>query len=204
MKTILTISILALVACKTAYVSDYSFQKEVKVDECFYEIDLNEPSFFALTPITNTHSESVLVDDQWVSTNYEDVVGYGIRNESYNSFIYLMEEALNKNSSQESCGHIQVTRIQHDMNRDYRIIYSSLLLFIPNIVGLPLKVAKAKNTYLFEVYDHEGELIYRDKHTGEGRASVGFYYGYANVDDKADYDATYNAIEEFMKHFVIE
>ncbi len=201
MKKILTLSLFALASCKTAFVSDYSFQRQVQKDECFYDIRLEEPSFFELTPITNSHSESTLVDDQWVSTNYEDVVGYGIRNDSYNSFLYLMEEALNKNSSQESCGHINVTRIQHEMNRDYRIVYSALTLFIPNILGLPLKVSKAKNTYLFEVYDANGKLTYRDKHTGEGTASVGFYYGFANVDEKADYDATYKAIAQFMSHF---
>ncbi|MFZ1677689.1 MAG: hypothetical protein WAT91_10475, partial [Saprospiraceae bacterium] len=198
MKTILTLSMLALVACKTAFVSDYSFQDMIKKDECFYDIRLEEPSFFELTPITNSHSESTMVDDQWVSTNYEDVVGYGIRNDSYNSFLYLMEEAMNKHSTHESCGHINVTRIQHETNRDYRIVYSALTLFIPNILGLPLKVSKAKNTYLFEVYDANDHLIYRDKHTGEGKATVGFYYGFANVDEKADYDATYDAIEQFM------
>lgn len=173
----------------------------MKKNDCFYDIRLEEPSFFELQPITNSHSESVLVDDQWVSTSHDDVVGYGIRNDSYNSFRYLMEEALNKGGNQETCGHINVARIQHETNRDYRIVISALTLFIPNFLGMPLKVSKAKNTYLFEVYDVNDHLIYRDKHTGAGKASIGFYYGYANADEKADYDATYNAIKDFMSHF---
>ncbi|HZV71311.1 MAG TPA: hypothetical protein VFG10_17270 [Saprospiraceae bacterium] len=204
MKTILTLCIIGFISCKTAFVSDYSFNPEIKKAECFYDISLEESSFYELTPITGTHSESVMVDDQWVSTDHEDVVGYGIRNDSYNSFLYLMEEALNKDSNQETCGNIKVTRLQHEMNRNYQLVLSTLTLFIPNVFGMPLRVSKAKNTYLFEVYDSKDQLVYRDKHSGEGKATVGFYYGYANVDEKADYDATYDAIEDFMSHFESE
>jgi hypothetical protein len=201
MKILLTLSVITLLSCKTAFVSDYSFQRPLEGNDCYYAIELNEPSFFTLTPITNTYSHSVLVDDQWVSTDDEEVVGYGIRNESYNSFLYLMEEGLNQHRFVQTCGLIHVTRIQHEMNQDFHIGFSALTLFIPNIFGMPLKVSKVRNTYLFEVYNPEDHLIYRAKHSGEGKAKLGFYYGYINAEEKADYEATYRAIEDFVGYF---
>ena len=201
MKTILTLCILGFISCKTAFVSDYSFQRQVQPDHCYYSIRLNEPSFQVLIPITNTYAESVMEGDQWVSVENEEVVGYMARNESLDGFLYFMEEALNKHRGRGICGHIDVTRIHHQRNKDYRPGYSALTLFIPNILGMPLKLSKVSITYLFEVYDQDDHLLYRGNHSGKGRASLGFYYGYTNPEEKADYDATYYAVEDFMDHF---
>jgi hypothetical protein len=201
MKTLLTLTIIALISCKTAYIADYSFQRPIINNDCYYAIKLNQPSFITTFPITNTSSQSVLVDDQWVTANEEEVVGYGVSNDAYTSLLYLMEKGLNQHRFTNTCGVIHITRIQHSVNRDLRPGFSALTLFIPNILGMPFKKSKVSNSYLFEVYDTEGQLIYRSAHTGSGKASEGLYYGYTNTDEKAEYDATYRAIKDFMEHF---
>ncbi len=201
MKTIPTLAILFLISCKTAFVSDYSFHSREEVNDCFYRIELDEKSFYELSPIVHSHTESVMVDDQWVSTDVDHIAGYGVRNEAYNSFLYLMEEGLNPLNGREECGIIYVRRLQHEFSKNPWPSISLLTLFIPNIFGMPVKVSEAHNTYLFEVTNEENEIIYREKHTGSGKASLGLYYGYLNAEAKADYDATHQAIADFLNDF---
>ncbi len=203
MKT--TITLLAVIfllnSCKTAFISDYSFQKKLQDNSCYYAIQPDEDSFSKLVPLTHTTNESVMINNAWVETEEEEFVGYGVGNEAYKSFVYYMEEALNQQGGKQSCGTIYVTRIHHQQNLDYRPGMAAFTLLIPNLLGMPLKVSKVTNSYLFEVYSQADELIYRNKHTGYGKSSLGLYYGFKNAEDKAEYEATYNAIAEFLEQF---
>lgn len=201
MKSILTLFLLAFLSCKTAFVSDYSFPASLEAPSCYYEIKIDNDSFSELMPITSSSSESFMLDGKWVSIDHDDVVGYGVHNESYDAFTYLIEEGINQNTTRETCGHIHVTRIEHEKNNEFIQIFSLLTLFIPNIFGVPVRLIKAKNTFLFEVYNTDDVLIYRNKHTGSGSASMGFYYGFNNPDDKAEFEATHAAIQDFLTSF---
>ncbi|MBP7240084.1 MAG: hypothetical protein KBA14_07645 [Saprospiraceae bacterium] len=201
MKTFVLLSAMALVSCKTAYISDYSYPDIPNGRDCYYEISLEENSFVQLTPMMASTSNSVLIDDQWTTVNDDEFVGYALDRDEYASFIYLLEDALNPSNVTNSCGRIYVNRIQHQAKVDYTPILSLVTLFIPNVLGMPVISRKVKNTYLFQVYDNDGQLLYRGTHAGEGKATCGFYYGYKNADEKADYDATYVAIAAFVKDF---
>lgn len=192
---------IALVSCKTAYVSDYTYHLSSAGRDCYYEIVLEENSFVQLTPMMASTSHSVMIDNQWTTVNDDEFVGYGLDRDEYASFTYLLENALNQSRVTNSCGRIFVNRIQHQAKQDYMLVLSAITLFIPNVLGMPVVSRKVKNTYLFQVYDTDGQLLYRGTHAGEGKAKCGFYYGYINADAKADYDATYAAIEEFMEDF---
>ncbi len=201
MKWFVLLSAMTLFSCKTAYISDYSYPDNSIGRDCYYEISLEENSFVQLTPMMASTSNSVLIDDQWTTVNDDEFVGYVLDRDEYASFTYLMENALNQSRVTNSCGKIFVNRIQHQAKQDFMLFYSAITLFIPNILGMPVVSRKVKNTYLFQVYDNDGQLLYRGTHAGEGKAKCGFYYGYINADAKADYDATYAAIEEFIKDF---
>ena len=201
MKWFILLSVMALISCKTAYISDYSYPDSSNGRHCYYEISLEENSFVQLTPMMASTSNSVLIDDQWTTVNDDQFVGYALDRDEYASFIYLLEDALNQSKVTNSCGRIFVNRIQHQAKVDYTPIFSLVTLFIPNVLGMPVISRKVKNTYLFQVYDNEGQLLYRVTHAGEGKAKCGFYYGYINADAKADYDATYAAIAAFVKDF---
>jgi hypothetical protein len=201
MKTFVLLFAIVLVSCKTAYVSDYSYPLSSTGRDCFYDIVLEESSFVHLTPMMASTSNSVLIDDQWTIVNDDQFVGYALDREEYASFTYLLENALNESRVTNSCGRVFVNRIQHQAKQDYMLVLSAITLFIPNILGMPVVSRKVKNTYLFQVFDNEGQLLYRGTHAGEGTAKCGFYYGFINADQKADYEATYAAIAEFVKDF---
>lgn len=201
MKTFVPLFAMALVSCKTAYISDYSYPDISNERDCYYEIKLEENSFVQLSPMMASTSNSVLIDDQWTTVNDDQFVGYALDRDEYASFLYLLEDALNQSKVTNSCGTIFVNRIQHQAKVDYTPVFSLVTLFIPNVLGMPVVSRKVKNTYLFQVYDIGGQLLYRGTHAGEGKAKCGFYYGYINADAKADYDATYVAIASFVKDF---
>ena len=201
MKTFVPLFAMALVSCKTAYISDYSYPDISNGRDCYYEIKLEENSFVQLSPMMASTSNSVLIDDQWTTVNDDQFVGYALDRDEYASFLYLLEDALNQSKVTNSCGTIFVNRIQHQAKVDYTPVFSLVTLFIPNVLRMPVVSRKVKNTYLFQVYDIGGQLLYRGTHAGEGKAKCGFYYGYINADAKADYDATYVAIASFVKDF---
>lgn len=201
MKNLILLCALTLVSCKTAYISDYHYPTGSEGRDCYYDISLEENSFVQLTPMMASTSHSVLIDDQWTTVNDDEFVGYQLDRDEYASFTYLLENALHQGRAINTCGRIFVNRIQHQEKRDYTPFYSALTLFIPNILGLPILSREVKNTYLFQVFDAGGQLIYRGTHAGEGKAKCGFYYGYKNADEKADYDATYAAIHDFINDF---
>lgn len=201
MKTYVFLSAMALISCKTAYISDYTYPDISVGRDCYYEIVLEENSFVQVIPMMASNSQSVLIDDQWTTVSDDQFVGYGLDRDEYASFTYLLENALNESRVTNSCGRIYVNRIQHQAKQDYMLALSAITLFIPNVLGMPVVSRKVKNTYLFQVYDNNGQLLYRGTHAGEGKAKCGFYYGYINADAKADYDATYAAIEGFIEDF---
>jgi len=201
MKTYVFLSAMALISCKTAYISDYTYPDISVGRDCYYEIVLEENSFVQVIPMMASNTQSVLIDDQWTTVSDDQFVGYGLDRDEYASFTYLLENALNESRVTNSCGRVYVNRIQHQAKHDYMLALSAITLFIPNVLGMPVVSRKVKNTYLFQVYDNNGQLLYRGTHAGEGKAKCGFYYGYINADAKADYDATYAAIEGFIEDF---
>ena len=201
MKVCVLFFALVFISCKTAYISDYNYAHISGDRDCYYEIVLEENSFVQLTPMMESTSQSVMIDDQWTTVNEDEFIGYSLDREEYASFTYLLENGLNQSGTTNSCGSIFVNRIQHQENIDLTPTYSLLTLFIPNILGLPIFSKKVKNTYVFQVYDNDGQLLYRGTHSGEGKAKCGFYYGYINTAEKADFDATYVAIKDFMEDF---
>jgi len=201
MKTYVFLSAMALISCKTAYISDYTYPDISVGRDCYYEIVLEENSFVQVIPMMASNTQSVLIDDQWTTVSDDQFVGYGLDRDEYASFTYLLENALNESRVTNSCGRVYVNRIQHQAKHDYMLALSAITLFIPNVLGMPVVSRKVKNTYLFQVYDNNGQLLYRGTHAGEGKAKCGFYYGYINADAKADYDATYAAITGFIEDF---
>jgi hypothetical protein len=76
-----------------------------------------------------------------------------------------------------------------------------MFFFIPNILGLPVKSNEVESAFSFEVYDLDNQLIHRSIHSGTGKAKCGFYYGFANSDEVADFRATEAAIASFIADF---
>ncbi len=188
-------------SCRTGFISDLDFQQSRPQLNCYYEIHPKPASFQYITPITASTSESVMVDGQWTTVDQTNIVGYGAKREEYTSFMYLMEKALNDPGSLTRCGYINVTRILHQQERDFTPVFSTLLLFVPNILGLPVKSNEVENAFSFEVYDLDNQLIHRSIHSGKGKAKCGFYYGFSNSDEVADFRATEEAIASFLADF---
>lgn len=187
--------------CRVASIGSYTMTERPR-ENCFYEIQIAGSSFREMEPIVETGSELAWTGEEWITVDQPDVVvGYAVRNGALRSFQYFLEEGLNAGGSTSKCGTVRVTRLHYFSKKDYSPGMAVITLFIPNLFGVPVRSNKVDNSYLFEVYDVAGDLIYRNVHSGTGKAKMGLYYGWKNTPEKAEYEATYAAVEDFLKGF---
>ena len=188
-------------SCKFAYVSDYEFDQAALQKDCFFEVKPDPATFNNLLPIYETEESQASIDGELVTTETTYVAGYGINSSALNSFAFLLEKAMHESNSVRTCGIIKVTRLQHQVKRDWKPRFSIITMGMFNLLGMPLHSTEVRNTYLFEVFNHDDVLVHRSRHAGKGKAAKGFYYGYRNVVQKADFDAAHEAIGKFMLSF---